>query len=255
MLNGNETGVLLLDYICARRIATGTIPKSPVVIKTIVSSEMTRSIARHYGAQVVDVLTGFKFIGEQIGLLEQEDKADCFLFGFGDSCGYLSGTYVRNKDGVGGALLILEMTAWYKSRGISLPERLEELYRTYGYCLNLLLSYTFESPSGVSRMDGIMNTFRKQKSHVLLGKRILACVDYSWGVNGLPNSNVLQYRLEDNISLVVRPSGTEPKLKAYISIEEKNRGAAQAEAEELRAALDARFMKCKAKFYKCWWIV
>lgn len=242
LLNGNETGVLLLDYICARRIATGTMPKSPVVIKTIVTSEMTRSIARHYGAQVVDVLTGFKFIGEQIGLLEREDKADCFLFAFEESCGYLSGTYVRDKDGVDGALLISEMTAWYKSRGISLPERLEELYRTYGYCLNLLLSYTFEGPSGISRMDGIMRAFREQKSHALFGKRILACVDYSWGVNGLPSSNVLQYRLQDNISLVIRPSGTEPKLKAYISIGAKNREAAQAEAEELRAALDARIL-------------
>lgn len=242
LLNGNETGVLLLDYICARRIATGTMPKSPVVIKTIVTSEMARSIARHYDVQVVDVLTGFKFIGEQIGLLERENKADCFLFGFEESCGYLSGTYVRDKDGVDGALLISEMTAWYKSRGISLPEKLEELYRTYGYCLNLMLSYTFEGPFGISRIDEIMSTFRKQKSHALFGKRILACVDYSWGVNGLPSSNVLQYRLQDNISLVIRPSGTEPKLKAYISIGAENREVAQAEAEELRAALDARIL-------------
>ena len=155
LLSGNETGMLLLDYICSRRIANGTMPTDPVMVKTIVTMDLVERIASHYGVRTVNVLTGFKFIGEQIGLLEKQGKADSYIFGFEESYGYLSGSYVRDKDAVDGAFLICEMFAYYAALGISLLDKLNELYQTYGYCLNTLHSYEFDGSAGFAKMQDI----------------------------------------------------------------------------------------------------
>lgn len=202
LLSGNETGVLLLDYLCSRRLENGTMPKDPVLVKTIVTTDMGEQIADHYGVKTVNVLTGFKFIGEQIGLLEQQGKADSYLFGFEESYGYLSGSYVRDKDAVDGAFLICEMFCYYASQGISLLEKLEELYQTYGYRLNTLHSYEFDGAAGFEKMQDIMKAFRKGVSS-FGGKSIVKTLDYLPGLDGLPKSDVLKFLLEDNGSVVV----------------------------------------------------
>ena len=222
LLTGNETGMLLLDYICARRREQGRMPEDPVLVKTIVTTDMAERIAAHYGVRTVNVLTGFKYIGEQIGLLEKQGKADSYIFGFEESYGYLSGSYVRDKDAVDGAFLICEMFAYYKTRGISLISRLEELYRTYGYCLNTLHSFEFDGAAGFEKMQKIMSMFRAGISRI--GKRaVVSCLDYRQGLDGLPKSDVLKFHLEGDCSVVVRPSGTEPKLKTYISVSAESR--------------------------------
>lgn len=217
LLSGNETGILLLDYICARRMEKGNMPADAVTVKTIVTSDMASQVAEHYGVRVIDVLTGFKFIGEQIGMLEKKGREEAYIFGMEESYGYLSGGYVRDKDAVDGAFLICEMFAYYKTRGIGLIEKLEELYQTYGYRLNTLHSYEFEGATGAEKMKGIMKTFRGELSS-FGGKKIEKCLDYNLGLDGLPKSDVLKFLLSDNCSVVVRPSGTEPKLKLYISV-------------------------------------
>lgn len=217
LMSGNEVGMLLLDYICTRRLAMGTMPQDPVMVKTIVTIDMAERIATHYGVRTINVLTGFKFIGEQIGLMEKQGKEESYIFGFEESYGYLSGGYVRDKDAVNGAFLICEMFAYYASKGISLLEKLEDLYQTYGYCLNTLHSYEFDGAAGFEKMQGIMEKFRQGVSS-FAGKKVVKCLDYGQGLDGLLKSDVLKYLLEDNCSVVVRPSGTEPKLKTYISV-------------------------------------
>jgi phosphoglucomutase len=223
LLSGNETGLLLLDYICAQRTKHGKMPADPVMIKTIVTMDLGEQIAAHYGVTTKNVLTGFKFIGEQIGFMEKQGKADAYIFGFEESYGYLSGSYVRDKDAVDGAFLICEMFAYYATRGISLLDKLNELYAQYGYCLNTLYSYEFDGAAGFAKMQDIMKLFRERVGNGLpveqLGqKKIQRVLDYSEGLDGLPKSDVLKYLLEDNCSVVVRPSGTEPKLKTYLSV-------------------------------------
>lgn len=240
LLSGNETGVLLLDYLCSRRLENGTMPKDPVLVKTIVTTDMGEQIADHYGVKTVNVLTGFKFIGEQIGLLEQQGKADSYLFGFEESYGYLSGSYVRDKDAVDGAFLICEMFCYYASQGISLLEKLEELYQTYGYRLNTLHSYEFDGAAGFEKMQDIMKAFRKGVSS-FGGKSIVKTLDYLPGLDGLPKSDVLKFLLEDNGSVVVRPSGTEPKLKTYISVSAQSKEVAQKQEEKILADLQQYF--------------
>ena len=240
LLSGNETGVLLLDYLCSRRLENGTMPKDPVLVKTIVTTDMGEQIADHYGVKTVNVLTGFKFIGEQIGLLEQQGKADSYIFGFEESYGYLSGSYVRDKDAVDGAFLICEMFCYYASQGISLLEKLEELYQTYGYRLNTLHSYEFDGAAGFEKMQDIMKAFRKGVSS-FGGKSIVKTLDYLPGLDGLPKSDVLKFLLEDNGSVVVRPSGTEPKLKTYISVSAQSKEAAQKQEEKILADLQQYF--------------
>ena len=227
LLTGNQTGMLLLDYICSQRKKHGRMPQGPVMVKTIVTMDMAEQIASYYGLRTVNVLTGFKFIGEQIGRLEAQGRAESYVFGFEESYGYLSGTYVRDKDGVNGAYLICEMFSYYKTRGISLLEKLEELYRTYGYCMNTLHSYEFDGSAGFARMQGIMRRFREGIAS-FGGKRVVRLLDYAQGLDGLPKSDVLKFLLEDNCSLVVRPSGTEPKLKLYVSVSAEDQPAAQA---------------------------
>lgn len=229
LLSGNETGLLLLDYICSRRIVMGIMPDDPVMVKTIVTMDMGERIATRYGVKTINVLTGFKFIGEQIGFLEKQGKKDSYIFGFEESYGYLTGTYVRDKDGVNGAYMICEMFAYYATQGISLLDKLNELYGEYGYCLNTLHSYKFEGASGVAKMQGIMKRFRNEicEGSTFAGMKIVAMLDFSEGLNGLPKSDVLKYMLDGSCSVVVRPSGTEPKLKTYISVSAETKEDAQ----------------------------
>ena len=240
LLTGNETGMLLLDYVCSRRLALGRMPKDPVLVKTIVTIDMAERIAAHYGVRTVNVLTGFKFIGETIARLEAQGKEDSYIFGFEESYGYLSGTYVRDKDAVDASFLICEMFAWYRQQGVSLLDKLEELYRTYGYCLNTLHSYTFEGSAGFEKMQRIMRSFR-QGIEEIGGKRVEKTLDYSLGLDGLPKSDVLKFLLAGNCSAVVRPSGTEPKLKVYLSVSAENREKALEEEERMARQLDGFF--------------
>lgn len=262
LLSGNETGMLLLDYVASQRQKNGTMPKNPVMVKTIVTIDMAERIAEHYGIKTVNVLTGFKFIGEQIGRLESDGHAESYVFGFEESYGYLSGSYVRDKDAVDGAFLICEMFSFYKTKGISLLDKLDELYREYGYCLNTLHSYQFEGSAGFDKMQKIMQQFRidsyeaglkganvptaapAQHEAVELrefgGKVVTELYDYKDGLDGLPKSDVLKYILSDHCSLVIRPSGTEPKLKAYISISAASLKEAETIEEKVAGCIDER---------------
>ena len=241
LLSGNEVGLLLLDYICSQRTKHGKMPENPVMIKTIVTMDLGEKIAEHYGVKTVNVLTGFKFIGEQIGLLEKEGKEDSYIFGFEESYGYLSGSYVRDKDGVNGAYLIAEMFAYYKMRGISLITKLKNLFATYGYCLNTLHSYTFEGASGFTKMQEIMKEFHKGLDEIG-GLEVIKTEDYSKGLNGLPKSDVLKFLLEGDCSVVVRPSGTEPKLKTYISVSAETKDAAEVIEKKIISEMNKSFI-------------
>lgn len=236
LLSGNEVGLILLDYICSRRIANGTMPANPVFVKTIVTMDLAERIAEHYGVRTVNVLTGFKFIGEQIGRLEKEGHASDYICGFEESYGYLTGTYVRDKDAVDAAFMICEMFAYYKTRGISLLDKLNEIYSTYGYCLNTLHSYEFDGSAGFAKMQDIMASFRGNLQEIG-GLKIEKLLDYSNGIDGLPKSDVLKFILSDQCSVVVRPSGTEPKLKTYISVQAADRAAAEETEQKLNDAL------------------
>ena len=239
LLTGNEVGMLLLDYICSQRSKHGMMPKDPVMVKTIVTIDMAQRIAEHYGVETVNVLTGFKFIGEVIRKLEKEGRASDYILGFEESYGYLTGSYVRDKDAVDGAYMICEMFAFYKTRGISLVQKLNELYSTYGYCLNTLHSYEFSGASGFKKMEQIMDGFRGDIENVG-GIKIDKLLDYSLGIDGLPQSDVLKFLLEGNCSVVIRPSGTEPKLKIYVSVSAKNKE--NAEEVEKRIVTDLEGM-------------
>ena len=232
LLTGNETGLLLLDFICGQRIKNGTMPENPVMIKTIVTSDMGKQIADHYGVRTIDVLTGFKFIGEQIGILEKQGHVDDYIFGFEESYGYLTGGYVRDKDAVDAAFMICEMFAYYKTHGISLLDKLDDLYRTYGYRLNTLHSYEFDGSAGFEKMQEIMKRFHQGVTE-FGGRKANTTLDYSRGLDGLPKSDVLKYLIEGNSSVVVRPSGTEPKLKVYISISADSMETAKAEERKI----------------------
>lgn len=225
LLTGNEVGLLLLDYICSQRIKHGMMPEHPVFVKTIVTMDLAEKIADSYGVETVNVLTGFKFIGEVIGRMEAEGREKDYICGFEESYGYLTGTYVRDKDAVNAAFMICEMFAFYKTRGISLTEKLEEIYTAFGYCKNSLYSYAFEGSSGMLRMREIMAAFRGQfaddgseDSSEIGGMTVEKVLDYSEGLDGLPKANVIKYILKGGSSVVVRPSGTEPKLKLYVSV-------------------------------------
>lgn len=241
LLTGNQTGMLLLDYICSQRVKHGKMPADPVMVKTIVTMDMGEQIATHYGLRTINVLTGFKFIGEQIGKLEQQGKADSYVFGFEERYGYLTGSYVRDKDGVDGAYMICEMFSYYATKGISLLDKLDELYKTYGYCLNTLHSYEFDGSVGFAKMQSIMQAFRGDIKE-FGGKKVVKPLDYAPGLDGLPKSDVLKFLLEDNCSIVVRPSGTEPKLKTYISVSAENKEAAEKIESEICKSAEA-FLK------------
>jgi len=235
LLSGNETGMLLLDYICTLRKENGIMPEDPVFIKTIVTTDMAEQIATAHGVRTINVLTGFKYIGEQIAFLEAKGKARSYILGFEESYGYLTGSYVRDKDAVNASLMICEMFAYYKTKGISLYEKLNELYKTYGFCLNKVYSYEFPGASGFAKMAEIIEVFRKGNMQAFGGKKVVKCLDYSLGLDGLPKSNVLKFILEDNWSVVVRPSGTEPKLKTYLTVSAATKEEAAAQEQILAA--------------------
>ena len=241
LLTGNEVGLLLLDYICSQRQKHGKMPAHPVFVKTIVTMDLAEKIAQHYDVETVNVLTGFKFIGEVIGRLEQEGREEDYICGFEESYGYLTGTYVRDKDAVDAAFMICEMFAYYKTRGISLPDKLEELYRCYGFCMNTLHSFEFPGSAGMEKMGEIMRGFHEGLD-TIGGEKVLRTEDYSLGLNGLPKSDVLKFFFEgekERGSIVVRPSGTEPKLKLYVSVTAKDRAAAEKVEQRIVSDLKA----------------
>ena len=242
LVSGNEMGVLLLDYICAGRIEKGTMPEKPVAVMSIVSTPLADAVAEHYGVELRHTLTGFKWIGDQIAGLEADGEVDRFIFGFEESYGYLAGPYVRDKDAVIGSMLICEMAAYYRSIGSSIKQRLEEIYAEYGRYLNKVDSYEFPGLSGMDKMSGIMADLRKDPPADFGGKKIAKVTDYTKPEEtGLPKANVLIYTLEDGSSVVVRPSGTEPKIKAYYTTLGKDLEEAQAMKDELAKAIEPIF--------------
>ena len=237
LLTGNEVGILLFDYICHLKTKSGTMPQNPICVKTIVTTSLAEKIAKAYGIEMVNVLTGFKFIGEKIGELEAKGEKERYIFGFEESCGYLSGSHVRDKDGVNAALLICEMAAYYKKQGVSLANKLSELYEKYGYYLNKLLSYTFEGEVGMEKMQDFMKSMRE--AEITFGDfEILKVTDYSAGIDGLPKSDVLQFNLCDDCSVIIRPSGTEPKLKFYLFANGETEAISKNKIEKLNSFID-----------------
>ena len=242
LVTGNEMGVLLLDYICAGRTEQGTMPAKPVAVKSIVSTPLANAVAEHYGVELRATLTGFKWIGDQIAQLEAAGEVDRFIFGFEESYGYLAGPYVRDKDAVIGSMLICEMAAYYRSIGSSIKQRLEEIYKEYGRYLNKVDSFEFPGLSGMDKMAGIMNELRTNPPKDFAGKKVVKVMDYTKPEEtGLPAANVLIYSLDDGSTVVVRPSGTEPKIKAYYTTLGKDLAEAEAEKEKLAAALEPLF--------------
>ena len=238
LVSGNEMGVLLLDYIASGRKQEGTLPKNPVAVKSIVSTPLADKVAADYGVELRHTLTGFKWIGEQIKFLEEKGEQERFIFGFEESYGYLSGTAVRDKDAVVASMLICEMAAYYRKNGSSIKQRLEEIYKKYGYYLNAVDSFSFPGLSGMDKMQKIMEDLRKNGPKEIAGISVKNCVDYlDSEKTGLPRANVLLYKLENGESIIVRPSGTEPKIKAYFTTFGKSREEAKEEKKRLAEAV------------------
>ena len=238
LVSGNEMGVLLLDYICAGRIENGTMPKNPVAVKSIVSTPLADAVAKNYGVELRGVLTGFKWIGDQIAQLEAAGEVDRFIFGFEESYGSLAGPYVRDKDAIIGSMLICEMAAYYRSIGSSIKQRLEEIYEKYGRYLNKVDSFEFPGLSGMDKMAGIMDSLRKNPPKEIGGYAVEKATDFkNTEETGLPAANVLTYKLEGGAEVIVRPSGTEPKIKTYFTTLGKTLEEAQAQKDKLAEAL------------------
>ena len=242
LITGNEMGVLLLDYICRVRQANGTMPQNPVAVTTIVSTDMATPIAAKYGVELRRTLTGFKFIGEQIGNLEAEGHPERYIFGFEESYGYLSGGHVRDKDAVNAVMLACEAAAYYAARGMSLLDAVNALYAEYGWYRNALHSFTFEGESGMHTMQGIMARLRANAPAEIAGYAVSGVTDYTADGTGLPHADVLEYRLENGAKLMVRPSGTEPKIKVYLS--------AVADSAEAADAINAKLAEAAALWMK-----
>ncbi|MDD6120201.1 MAG: phospho-sugar mutase [Selenomonadaceae bacterium] len=238
LVTGNEMGVLLLDYICQGRIEKGTMPKNPVAVMSIVSTPLADKVAEHYGVELRHVLTGFKWIGDQIAGLEARGEVERFIFGFEESYGYLAGSYVRDKDAVVSSMLICEMAAYYRSIGSSIKQRLEEIYQQYGRYYNKVDAFEFPGLSGMDKMQGIMKKLREVPPTEFAGKKVVKVTDYSKPEEtGLPKANVLIYSLDDGSTIVVRPSGTEPKIKTYFTTLGKDLAEAKGEKDTLAAAV------------------
>ena len=242
LITGNEMGVLLLDYICRRRLEKGTMPEKPVAVTTIVSTDMADAVASDYSVELRRVLTGFKFIGEQIAILEAAGEIDRYIFGFEESYGYLSGGHVRDKDAVNASMLCCEMTAWYKAKGMTLAQAMDALYETYGFYRNDLASFTFEGAEGMRKMASIMEALRSNPPKALDSNAVTKVVDYQTGVDGLPKSNVLEFQTASAKALV-RPSGTEPKVKLYLSARASNMDEAAQANQRILAELTDRYLK------------
>lgn len=242
LVTGNEMGVLLLDYIAAGRKEKGTMPQNPVAVMSIVSTPLADKVAAHYGVELRHVLTGFKWIGDQIARLEKDGEEDRFIFGFEESYGYLAGSYVRDKDAVIASMLICEMAAYYRSIGSSIKQRLEEIYKEYGRYFNQVDAFSFPGLSGMDKMAGIMENFRKNPPKDFASKKVVKIVDYAEPEKtGLPKANVLIYTLDDGATIVVRPSGTEPKIKTYFTTLGKDLAEAKREKDELAEAVKPLF--------------
>lgn len=247
LFSGNEVGALLLEYIASQRTALGTMPEKPVTIKTIVTTDIIKAIAKEYGIEVIEVLTGFKFIGEQIGFLEAKGEEDRYIFGFEESYGYLAGSYVRDKDAVVASMLIVEMAAYYRTKGISLIQARENLYKKYGVYVHSQQSFVCEGASGMEKMKEIMSGLRANHPTEIGGLKVTVFEDYIASTSKnvetgevtaitLPKSDVLSFKLTDGASVVIRPSGTEPKIKAYYTTTGKT--FEQAKALEAKIAKD-----------------
>lgn len=250
LFSGNEVGALLLEYICSQRVKKGTMPANPVTVKTIVTTDIINEIGKAYNVEVIDVLTGFKFIGEQIGFLEKKGEQDRYIFGFEESYGYLSGGYVRDKDAVNASMLICEMAAYYRTQGISLLQARENLYKKYGVYYHTLHSFTFEGESGMIKMNDIMSGLRNNPPTEIGGFKVIRFDDYQTSIskdiaNGsetvltLPKSNVLAFFLEGGNKAIVRPSGTEPKIKTYYTA----KAPTNAECIKLEETISESFSK------------
>ncbi len=231
-LNGNETGILLMNYMLERKASLGTLGNDPTVIKTIVTTDMAFSVAKKYGASVKEVLTGFKYIGEEM------DRTDNFVMGMEESYGYLVGTHARDKDAVSAVMLVAEMYAYYKKSGRSLTAVLDSLYDEHGYYLTDLVSLTYTGASGAEKMKSIISQIRKDPDIGIDNER-LVFTDFGEGVDGLPKSDVLRFR-NDKIRVIIRPSGTEPKLKIYYQIKAENEGKAREELERVKSRVEKR---------------
>lgn len=242
LVTGNEMGALLLDYICAGRIEKGTMPKDPVAVMSLVSTPLAKAIAKHYNVELRSVLTGFKWIGDQILNLEKNHQEERFIFGFEESYGYLAGSYVRDKDAVVASMLICEMAAYYRANGSSIKQRLEEIYSQYGRYFNKTDSFEFPGLSGMDKMAGIMTQLRQEPLTAIGAHKIAKAVDFKKSEEtGLPPANVLLYELENGATVIIRPSGTEPKIKAYFTTLGKDLAEAQAQKDELAAAVEPIF--------------
>ncbi len=253
LFSGNEVGAMLLEYICQQRIEKGTMPKNPIAIKTIVTTDIVDAIAKSYGVEVIEVLTGFKFIGEQIGFLEEKGEEDRYVFGFEESYGYLAGTYVRDKDAVVASMLICEMAAYYRTKGISMIEARKNLYAKYGVYVHSQHAFTFEGESGMIKMQEIMTGLRENHPAEIDGLKVLCFDDYQVSVSKdlvtgetteikLPKSNVLAFTLEQNAKVIIRPSGTEPKIKAYYTTKADTQEAAESRKNSLDNAFSAMLL-------------
>ena len=250
LFSGNEVGAMLLEYICEQRIQKGTMPKHPVAVKTIVTTDIVEAICKAYGVELIEVLTGFKFIGEQIGFLEEKGEEDRYIFGFEESYGYLAGSYVRDKDAVVASMLICEMAAYYRTKGISMMQARENLYQKYGVYVHAQHSFTFEGESGMIRMQNIMEHLRTHRPEQIDNLKVIQFADYEKQVSidlttgtetaiTLPQSNVLSFTLEQGAKVIIRPSGTEPKIKAYYTTTATTEAEAAAKKDELDAAFSA----------------
>lgn len=235
LLTGNEVGVLLLDFICRMRSADGTLPENPVAVSTIVSTSLVEPVGAKYGVDVRRVLTGFKYIGGVIAELEEANRKDDFIFGFEESYGYLAGTHARDKDAVVASMLICQMARYYRTQGKNLYQAMQDIYQEFGYYHNRTLSFAFEGVTGAAKMADIMGGLRNQAPASIAGYTVEQALDYQQGVNGLPSANVLSYDLTGGHKIIVRPSGTEPKIKVYVF----SQGKTEAEALEVADALAA----------------
>ena len=218
LLSGNEAGVLLTDYLLSMKKAAGTLPSRPVIVKTIVTTDLVRKVAEKYNAEIYDVLTGFKYIGDVIAKLEKKGQEDRYVLGFEESYGYLSGTYVRDKDAVNASMLIAEMTAYYKKRNMTLVDRLNQIYAEYGYYEHRLMSFDFPGADGQAKLARLLKKIRENLPVSIAGVKIVRTVDYLTQTEAdLPKSNVLSFTAEDGTKLIIRPSGTEPIIKMYLT--------------------------------------
>ena len=244
LISGNQMGALLMNYLLERKTELGILPKNPIAVKTIVSTKLCYPICEKYGCKLIDVLTGFKFIGGEILKLENIGEQERFIFGFEESYGYLAGGYVRDKDAVVGSMLICEMVCYYKAKGLTILDVLNNLYKEFGYCFDMQRSITCEGQSGMQDMQNAMARLKSEYPSEIAGKKVVTVKDYSAQIStdiatkktskiDLPASEVLAYELEDKSSVTIRPSGTEPKIKIYVSAIKKDEQTAKAYAQEL----------------------